>query len=384
VITEVNNGPGYWVTAGPRPEWLAQWVQAVYADHGNGTEPDGVAGPAGPPPWSKEPIDFSGLSSANGKAIVTLAKVKYRNLVIAGGRVTLDLEKGVMNATVEKLKIAGGTVDSKAVLDGSGKQTKLSYRASVVSVQARPLLKAMVGFDRLSGTATTTTEWSTAGRSEYELAKGMNGKGSLKFVDGAIHGVNIAAILRQAKSFGMDNKAGKSEKTDFAELSGTYVIKNGVIDNRNLKMLAPALRLSGAGLVPMPPQTLDYGIEVKLVATSKGQGGKDALAGLPISVRASGTWQKPVYKVDWDGVFKAIAADPERLANMSGDLGKAASGMGIKLPGGAKTESLIKGLTGGGKKSSAGTGSSTAAPAKKDPVSDLTKNPAGALKSLLK
>lgn len=40
VITEANNGPGYWVTAGPRPDWLFQWVHAAYeTDQGNGGLP---------------------------------------------------------------------------------------------------------------------------------------------------------------------------------------------------------------------------------------------------------------------------------------------------------------------------------------------------------
>ena len=272
--------------------------------------------PTGPPPWSRELIDFSGLSSANGKAVVTLAKIKYRNLVVNKGRMTLTLEKGVMNAAIEALKVAGGTIDAKAMVDASGKQARLGYSASVKGVQARPVLKAFAGTDRLSGIADFAAEGQTAGRSEFELVKALNGKGSFKFVDGAIHGINIAGTLRKAKSLGMGGASDESKKTDFAELSGTYVIKNGVVDNRDFKMLAPILRVSGAGLVPMPPQALNYKVEAKLVATSKGQGGKDALAGLPIPVHITGTWQKPAYKVDWDSVFKAIAADPQRLVHL--------------------------------------------------------------------
>jgi AsmA protein len=334
--------------------------------------------PAGPPPWSREPIDFSGLSSANGKAVVSLAKVKYRNLVINSGKVTATMEKGVLTASIEQMKVADGTINAKTTVDASGKQAKISYQTSVEGVQARPLMKALMDNDRLSGKTTVAAQGSTSGRSEYDLVKGLNGKGSFKFVDGAIHGINIAATLRKAKSLGMDQSAGKTEKTDFAELGGTYVIKNGVVDNRDFKILAPVLRVNGAGLVPMPPQAVDYKVEAKLVATSKGQGGKDSLAGLPIPVHITGTWQKPAYKVDWDSVFKQIAADPARLSNMSGDLRNAAKGMGISLPG-LDAGNLIKGLTGGGSGTGSGTSTGTDSAPKTAP-----KSPVDALKGLLK
>ncbi|MBT5263188.1 MAG: AsmA family protein, partial [Rhodospirillaceae bacterium] len=267
-----------------------------------------TAAAAGPPPWSKEEMDFSGLSSANGKASVSLAKILYRGLKIDKGALTLSLEKGVMNTGIAGLTIAGGTIDAKAAVDATDDSAKISYSASIKNINARPLLKTFAGFDRLSGTAHVEADGKTEGQSQFDLVNGLNGKGDIKFLNGAIHGINIAATLRNAQSLGMDKSASATEKTDFAELGGTYVIKQGVVDNQDFKMLAPLVRLSGAGLVPMPPQTVNYGVEAKLVASLEGQGGKDALAGLPIPVRVTGTWQKPDAKVDWDTVFKAIAA----------------------------------------------------------------------------
>ncbi len=342
------------------------------------------AGPAGPAPWSKQPIDFSGLTAANGKATVSLNKVKYKNLEINDGRITLTLEKGVMTTAIESLKLAGGTIKAQAKVDASGKAAKISYGATINGVNARPVLIAFADTDRLSGTMNVSAEGQTQGRSEYELVSALNGKGSLQFLDGALHGVNIAATLRKAQSLGISQKAGESQKTDFAELGGTYVIKNGVVDNRDFKMLAPLVRLTGAGLVPMPPQTVDYEVVATLVASLKGQGGTDALAGIPIPVRVTGTWQKPDYNVDWDSVFKNIAADPARLANMPKDLLGAAQNLGIALPG-LKTDGLLKGLGGG--TSTSGTTSGTTTDQTKtteDPIKSLTKDPIGTLKGLFK
>ena len=337
---------------------------------------------AGPSDWSDEPYDFSGLQAANGKAVLTLAQVTYKGLKIDKGLITLTLENGVVETKVEDVALAGGTVNANAVIDASGEVAKVSYNTSVKGAQARPLLTAFADSDRLSGTANIEAEGTTEGISQRDMVKALNGKGSLQFLDGAIHGVNIAATLRKAQTLGMGSAAGEQQKTDFAELGGTYVIANGVVDNRDFKMLAPLLRMGGAGLVPMPPRTVDYTVEAKLVASLQGQGGKDALAGIPIPIKVTGSWDKPAYQVDWDSVFKSIAADPERLANLPGDLSSKAKDLGIALPGlGGSTDSgssepvtnILKGITGGG----SGSGDSTK-------ESAPTKSPQDLIKGLFK
>jgi AsmA protein len=321
---------------------------------------------AGTDDWSDEPYDFSALRSADGRAVVTLAKVTYRGLAIDRGRITLTMKGGIADTKFEDLALADGTVSGAATLDASDKVAKLHYRASVKNAQARPLLTAFAGNDRLSGTVNIEAEGQTRGGSEREMVKALNGKGRLQFLNGAIHGINLAATLRKAQSLGFSQEAGETQKTDFAELGGSYTITNGVVDNRDFKMLAPLIRLGGAGKVPMPPRTVDYTVEAKLVASLQGQGGKDALAGVPIPIKVTGTWAKPQYVVDWNAVFKSIAMDPSRIANLPGDLAEKAKGMGVALPGLATSGagSLLQGLTGGGTapapSGSTGTGGSTA------------------------
>lgn len=342
--------------------------------------------------WSREPIDFSGLRSANGKAVINLAKVKYKNLDVKNGRIVVTLEKGVADAEVAKLELAGGNIVASAKVDASGKAAKVNYKASVKNVAARPLLTAFADFNRISGTTNVEAEGTTHGVSQFDLVKALNGKGSVKFTDGAIHGINLAATLRKAQALGMSQDAGEEQKTDFAELGGTYTITNGVVDNKDFAMLAPLVRLAGAGQVPMPPRKVDYGVEAKLVPTLKGQGGKDALAGVPIPIKVTGTWANPSYEVDWKSVFQTLAKDPEKLANLPGGLADKAKDLGIALPGlgkagdllkggkdsGGGVGGLLKGVTGGGTKTDG------AAKATDQKATDKKKGAKDALKGLLK
>ena len=298
-------------------------------------------GPAAPAPaggakpqssgWSTEPIDVEFLGEVSGQAQVHLASVRYRGLEINQGAVVAGIANRALSLTVEKVALASGTIDAKFTLDGSAAVPALDYRISVVGAQARPLLTAFAGTDRLSGTIDFQTDGKGSGRSERDLVSSLGGTGKFSIRDGAIYGINLAKALRQVGTAGIIG--GGEEKTDFAELSGTYTIKSGIIDNRDLKMLAPLVRLTGSGTVPMPPQTIDYMLEAKLVASTEGQGGQDALAGLPIPVKITGSWSNPKYDIDWKSVFTEMAKDPSRMKNLPGDLGKAAKNFGVNLPG---------------------------------------------------
>ncbi len=170
----------------------------------------------------------------------------------------------------------------------------------------------------------------TNGASQKQMIERLNGQGRFTFRDGAIHGINIPGTLRKSKTLGFGQA--QEEKTDFAELSGSFTIKDGVLENKDLKMLAPLLRVTGSGLVPMPPRTIDYKAEAHLVGTLEGQGGKDALAGLPIPIAVKGSWDSPAVGVDWKDVLAAAAKDPQRLANMPGELRDLGKSLGVRLP----------------------------------------------------
>jgi AsmA protein len=291
------------------------------------------APPKEPAGWSEEPLDFSPLSKANGDVEIRIGSLRYGDLTIKPGLIKAVIDNGVLKVSIEELKASGGNMTAAATVNTSSETATFDYEANISGIEARPLLKTFAGFDRLSGKAELQAKGTAQGNNQKEVIGSLNGDSLIKFLDGAIHGINLAATLRKAKSLGFEkDKAGESEKTDFAELSGSFVIKDGIVENHDLKMLAPLVRLSGEGTVPLPDQTVDYKATAKLVATLKGQGGQDALAGLPIPVRIKGPWSNVSYEVDWKSVLSAISLDPERLKNLPKGFQDIGKNVGIDLP----------------------------------------------------
>ena len=305
--------------------------------------------PAGPQGWSEEPFDLGALRRTDGEITLETGALRYRGLRIVSSRTAVNLAGGVLAIDLQELVLADGKVGAKARLDGSGEAAAVTYQVSAEGVQAKPLLAAFAGTERLSGSTNLEAQGSASGRSQKELVGTLDGTGRFTILDGAIEGIDLAAVLRNLGAVGAGGEA--SPKTDFAELSGSFEITKGLVANRDLQMLAPLVRLSGAGDIDLPPRTLDYGLEAKLVASLEGQGGDKALAGLPIPIRAKGPWDNLSYEVDWASVFRAAALDPTRLQNMPGELQDMAKGLGVDLPipdvtGGGAVGGILKALPG--------------------------------------
>ena len=258
---------------------------------------------AEPGDWSDEPIDASALGSAIADIRVVAANGLYRDLTIDALDAEVTLSGGLLTAVINELRLVGGTIVGRASVDGSGDSLGLNYDLTADGLQAKPLLATFADFDQLSGTMQFAARGQAQGATEHQIVSSLNGDGMVSFTDGAIEGIDLAGTLRRVGDLDFGNEPPEAQNTDFSELGGTFVIVDGVIDNRDFKMLAPLLRVEGAGLVPMPPRMIDYQVTAKLVASLVGQGGNDVLAGIPIPVGITGPWHDPGYDVDVQGVF---------------------------------------------------------------------------------
>jgi AsmA protein len=127
--------------------------------------------------------------------------------------------------------------------------------------------------------------------------------------DGAIKGIDIPGTVRRVRAElgGKDAEgvASKTQKTDFTEMTASFAIKNGVAHNDDLSLKSPLLRATGAGDINIGEDSLDYVVNVILVGTLAGQGGKalGELKGLTIPVRLSGPYTALKYKVEFSQMF---------------------------------------------------------------------------------
>lgn len=274
-------------------------------------QPAPEAAPA-PADWSDEPIDVSWLNAADADLSLSAGAILVQDMKIGRSALTVALKDGRMVVDLTELALYEGKATAHLVVDGSGEVPAVEKKFDLVGVQAEPLLRDAAGFDRLEGTANGNISISARGHSQREMVKALNGSGSIKFTDGAIKGINIAAMVRNVKSAFLDKGAREAQKTDFAELSGTFRIEKGVLRNDDLKLLNPLLRVNGAGTADMPKRTVNYRLEPKAVATIEGQEGEEDLRGITVPVIIEGPWHDLSYRPDLTGMLGEALKDPTK------------------------------------------------------------------------
>lgn len=309
---------------------------------------EGEAQPAsaegGPPPdWSDEPIDLAALEAVNADFKLTVGELLARNLKLGRSTLSLSLKDGLLVVDLVELSLYGGSGQGKITVDGRGKVPSVQKSFALRGVQAEPLPRDATGNDRLEGTGEIEFALTAKGKSQRAMVQALNGKGAVKFTDGAIKGINLAAMVRNVSSAFLESGAAEAQKTDFAELSGTFRIKNGILSNSDLKLLNPLLRLNGAGTSDLPKRMVNYRVEPKVVGTTEGQGGAADVAGVTVPVIVEGPWHDLSYKPDLAAMIGDIAKDPTKALE-----GAKETVEQLKSGGGDAVGNLIKGLTGGG------------------------------------
>ncbi len=317
-----------------------------------------------PADWSDAPIDLSGLGALDADLAFSAEGILFRKLTIGRSVVALMLKSGDLVVDLKELALYGGSGAARLRVDARGDVPAIEKTFRLSGVQAEPFLRDAAGFERLSGTAEARIAVKTRGRTEREMVSALAGDGAVTFRDGAIKGINLAAMIRNVKT-AFTGGAQETQKTDFAELAGTFRIDKGILRNDDLRLLAPLIRVAGAGTVDLPARRVDYRIEPKVAATAEGQGGQADVAGLMVPVIVTGPWEKLSYRPDLSGLVSGIAKNPEALLKAGKNAGKGLKG-GLK---GVLNE--LSGNASGSSDSGAGQGGGQGSAAPANPLKKL-------------
>jgi len=259
-------------------------------------------------PWSNERIDLSALNAVNATINITTGSVLYDKIKLGKTTMTLTLVNGALRHSIPKAEFYGGSITTNSTLDASG---AFSKQVTLSGVEAEPFLKDATDSDRLSGTLNMTGNFSGRLTSMRGAVESLGGSGSVKLTDGAVKGVDLAGMIRNIQS-AYKNVDTSQQKTDFAELGGTFTIARGIVSNNDLAMKAPLLRLKGQGTVDLPSQSINYRLTPEIVKTVQGQGGKEK-QGLEVPILVSGPLDQPRFAPDLAGMAQKALENPEAI-----------------------------------------------------------------------
>ncbi len=330
--------------------------------------------------WSEEPIDLSGMNALDADVRITVNEFTTSTLNMGRSEVTTTLDNGLLTVDLKELALyeGGGTLFLE--VNGRDPVATIRNRTKFDLIQARPLLNDLMGSDLLAGLGTMELDVTTRGRSQKDFVTALNGTGRILFNDGALYGLDLVEMVElvtrakdtmksfnpaalqailstgdvssvpalstlQALRFSMFGGGDSGKKTDFAEMSGNFLIENGVLRTDDSQLTNPLLRVLGAGLTNMVEQTADITFNAGLLNDGQPQGTQ-------IPIRFRGPWTN--LQPDLAPLVRALVQDQLGSAidrALPGDAGKILRNPGKLLEGdGEDAGSVIEGLFGRKKK----------------------------------
>ncbi|NRD74279.1 AsmA family protein [Shewanella sp. VB17] len=257
---------------------------------------------------SNEEPDLSALKLVNFNLALTAKSIKLANILTSHWLMKANLSDGVLTLEQLNADLYKGKLTASARLDGRQKVPSYHFDKSVQGVQILELLKDAAGVELLAGTANFSVKGKGRSLTTDNLKKNLAAKGKFEIADGALYGVNIPQMIRDAKaklSGDLSSGSTPDQKTDFTSLTGSFSVVKGVATNPDLLMASPLIRLEGAGTANIITEALNYSLTTSVVGSLEGQGGgkPDALTGVAIPFAIKGSFSDPKFTLDTKALF---------------------------------------------------------------------------------
>lgn len=259
-------------------------------------------------------IDTAWTKSANADFKLKIAKVITEGFTGSNINLEAKLKNALLTINDLSLQAFDGSLKTSGSFDGRNTTPAIAANVVASSVDLAEVQQGLMGEVYGTGTANITTNITARGKTTKAIQQNLNGSGNIQVANGGIKRVNVTAWLRTIQALLKKQpveETGQAKDTDFAEITASYVIENGVLKNNDLHGAAPGIRLRGNGSLNIADQTIDYYLIPSIVETSQGSGGesRDDLKGIDVPRHCKGSIANPECKFKLDDVLKDKAKE---------------------------------------------------------------------------
>ena len=269
------------------------------ASQAEGSESSGSVAP--PAAAALIPVDT--IRSLNIDGVFKVQSLVVNGLTAKEASVKLLAKNGVLKTEQGVKSFYKGSYAGKTVVDARQNTPKIIVNEQVTGVEIEPLLIDLMGESSVSGIANIKANLTTRGNKMPAIKSALNGTAEFSFKDGAVTGVDVGALLKQAQAVLKGDLSAAfakgSGKTPFSDMSGTAQIRNGVVNNNDLIVATPLVNVKGKGNASLVSETIDYELTLQRTkATTEAEAGSDDAKNLLIPVNVAGTFAEPKISLD--------------------------------------------------------------------------------------
>lgn len=256
------------------------------------------------------PLALSGLRSIDAELTLAVGSLVLPHMTLDQTIVKADLNDGVLKAELRRLAAFGGEGKASLVVDAKGGEPEFHQSLEISGVKAQPFLTELAGVKKIAGTGAIRFDISSHGNTPRDIVRHLDGKGEISIANGTLAGADLAAVahlLETVLSGEIPGAAvGESAQTPFRSLSASFVVEDGVLHSRDMRLLNPAVEIDGAGDVDFADQKLDLHFDPRPAPGMHNSG-----IGVPFFIK--GSWEKPRFGTDTRSLLKHAASSGNPL-----------------------------------------------------------------------
>lgn len=283
------------------------------------------------------PVETIRKLNADGQ--LTFEKLSVRGVDLKGVSLKLSAKNGNIVTQQSAKSFNQGAYSGHLSVDSGNVRPVIALTEQLTNVQLESLLKGRFK-QPITGQLTTTMQLQAQGRSADEWKSTLNGQVNLLLKDTVIKGFNLQKIIDNAKAL-IKGEAmpvdSKDDQTIFSEITGTAIIKNGLLRNDDLVATSAKLNVDGKGTANFVDEALNYQLNARLPPVEP-----DQAQSPPLLVKVTGPFDNLNYAIDARALLTDKARIEEVLDKNKDKINKLMNKLDKKL--GSGTSDLLKGL----------------------------------------
>jgi len=198
---------------------------------------------------------------------IIIDRLKAAKLTMSDVRIRATGKNGQIRLDPLSAHLYDGTLTAKGTIDARPDVPRMHLTKVLEGVRLGPLFRDWTGTEEIKGKADIHVDVVTKGLTKKDLIKNANGEMALSVADGEIAKLRIISTIRAAKAL-IDHKPAVAEsseqKTGFAKLTATGVLRNGIFHNNDLHAESEVMTVDGKGTVDLVNEKIDYLLTIYL------------------------------------------------------------------------------------------------------------------------
>ena len=238
--------------------------------------------------WNRLPINLDALNDLDVDLRLSAARVTIDTVKVGRTALAANLRAGKLSVAIGESQAFGGVLKGSMALAKSDAGADLRAQLQFADVSLDQALGVLMGVRRVEGQGSVGLTFDGAGKSVYDLARGLNGTVTLNSHKGAVSGVNVEQLLKRLERNPLSARGDlRGGKTPYDSLTVNLKVTNGMANVEDARLETPSLRVSLTGFSSIPERDLDLKGTASLLTA-------DPSAAFDLPFVVQGPWDNPV------------------------------------------------------------------------------------------